>query len=361
MDLRVFCYEQGRVSTTVSLPSSLPLPLPASAPAPRDRRRARNVGTAAATVVPVWSNPLLPAGQDPQVAMIDGTYYYCESRADGIFIRAAADFRDVGRQPAHCVWAPAQQGPASQNLWAPELELIDGRCHIYFAADDGHNANHRMWVLVAEGRNPFGPYTLHGPLATDGWAIDGTTFADETGQRYFVWSGWPGEVDGQQNLYLAKMASPTQLEGPRVRLAQPDQRWERRGLPLLEGPQVLQRGGRTFIVYSASGSWTEHYCLGLLVFRGGDLMDPAAWEKAGRVFSKNRHGWGVGHCGFTVAPDGTDWMLYHSKTLRTDGWDDREVRAQPFMWDARGWPIFGEPRPTGLMAPGRPLSRRLAA
>ena len=276
---------------------------------------------------------------------IDGVYHYCESSSEGIFLRSTPDFRQLADKPARCVWSPPRSGPASRNLWAPELHVIDGRCHIYFAADDGRNENHRMWVLVSENENadPCGPYRLTGPLETAGWAIDGTTFTDEAGQRYFVWSGWPGTGDGQQNLYLARMASPTRLTGERVLLAAPDQPWERHGLPLLEGPQVLQRGGRTMLVYSASGSWTEHYGLGLLVLEGDEVMNPAAWRKSGPVFSANEHGWGVGHCGFVTAPDGSDWMLYHSKTTRENGWGDREVRTQPFAWSSDGLPCLGAP------------------
>lgn len=297
--------------------------------------------------VPVRRNPVLIApAQDPQVALIDGLYHYCESTAAGIFIRTCRDFRDLQEAPPRRVWAPPASGWMSQNVWAPELHLIDGRCHIYFAADDGDNANHRMGVLVSEGRDPLGPYTLHGPLETEGWAIDGTPFADPAGNWYFVWSGWPGEVNGQQDLYLSRMASPTKLVGGRVRLAQPDQAWERHALPLCEGPQVLQRDGRIVIVYSGSGSWTRHYSLGLLVHTGGDLLDPSTWQKTGPVFTANRHAWGIGHCGFTTAPDGRDWILYHCKTSREDGWLDREVRAQPFGWDAfTGLPDFGRPMP----------------
>lgn len=223
------------------------------------------------------------------------------------------------------------------------MHFLDGRCHVYFAADDGRNANHRMWVLVAKSSDPAGAYELRGALDTGGWAIDGTVLCDGRGQRHFVWSGWPGTRNGRQNLYIARMKNPLELEGPRMLLAQPEHAWECRGMPICEGPQVLQRGGRTFIVYSASGSWTEHYCLGLLVHEGGNFLDPVSWRKVGAVFEQNAYGWGVGHCGFVTAPDGGDWLLYHAKTSRRPGWADREVRAQRFSWRADGTPFFGAP------------------
>lgn len=291
-----------------------------------------------------FANPVLRApAQDPQVLWYRGLYYYCESTAAGIFVRVARHFLDLGSATPRRVWSPSASGGASRNLWAPELHFLDGRCYIYFAADDGRNASHRMWVLAARTSDPAGAYELRGSLETGGWAIDGTVLTDARGQRYFIWSGWPGARNGRQHLYIARMKSPWALAGSRVELAAPEQAWERHAMPICEGPQVLQRGGRTFLVYSASGSWTEHYCLGLLAHDGGDFLDPATWRKAGPVFQKNEHGWGVGHCGFVTAPDGADWLLYHAKTSRKPGWSDREVRAQRFTWRADGTPFFGAP------------------
>ena len=52
------------------------------------------------------------------------------------------------------------------------------------------------------------------------------------------------------------------------------------GRGLNEAPQVLQRNGRTFIVYSCSASWQPSYKLGLLALRpGGDPLNPADWTK----------------------------------------------------------------------------------
>jgi len=301
---------------------------------------------AAAPAARTFVNPLLRApAQDPQVVYHDGNYIYCESSPEGVFLRSAADFAGLADAPARRVWAPPARGPMSKNIWAPELHILDGRPHIYVAADDGDNANHRMGVLVADSDDPAGPYRLAAVLDTGGWAIDGTVLTLDDGRRYFIWSGWPGKKDGQQNLYIAKMKSPTELEGRRVLIKRPDQPWERHAMPICEGPQVLRRDGRTFLIYSASGSWTADYCLGMLVLEAGrDPMKPGDWIAAGQVFARNEFAYGVGHCGFVGSADGReDWLVYHAKTLVTDGWNDREVRAQPFVWDVRGWPVFGEP------------------
>jgi len=275
----------------------------------------------------------------------DGAYYYCESTASGVHIRTTQTLAGLGASERRRVWRPPARGPVSANLWAPELHWIDGRGYIYFAADDGQNEHHRMWVLGARTSDLAGDYEFLGGLETEGWAIDGTPFCDAAGAHYFVWSGWPGAQDGQQNLYIARMKNPVTLDGPRALLATPTESWERRGLPLCEGPQILQRAGRTFLIYSASGSWTADYCLGLMEHLGGDPLEPGNWRKHGCVFRRNRHAWGVGHCGFTTTADGRDWLLYHAKTSVRPGWADREVRAQPFHWREDGLPEFGGPLP----------------
>jgi GH43 family beta-xylosidase len=123
-------------------------------------------------------------------------------------------------------------------------------------------------------------------------------------------------------------------------------------MAICEGPQILQRNGRVFIVYSASGSWTEDYCLGLIELTGRDPLHRSSWEKHGCVFRKTEHVWGLGHCSFVQSPDGTeDWIVYHAKSKRKKGWTDRNVRAQKFTWTEDGLPSFGEPVAAGISLP----------
>ena len=126
--------------------------------------------------------------------------------------------------------------------------------------------------------------------------------------------------------------------------------WERVGESsgergLNEGPTVLRRNGRTFLIYSCSGSWQATYKLGMLVADDrASVLDPASWTKVARpVFASTSDVFGVGHCSFTTSADGRqDFIVYHSKTARREGWD-RVVRAQPFGWTTDGMPDFGRP------------------
>lgn len=302
---------------------------------------------------PYFANPILPApSQDPWMTYHEEFYYYCESQGASIIIRKASRIHEIGADPGKKVWSAPESGPFSKNVWAPELHRIDVRWYIYFAADDGTNANHRMWVLSSEKDSPYGPFNPPHELNTQGWAIDGTPVFDETLRLHFIWSGWPGDRDGTQNLYIAPMMNPWKIDTPRVLLSEPTEEWERKGMPICEGPEALKLGDRILLTYSGSASWTADYCLGLLVHTGGSVLDPTTWRKTGPVFERSESVWGVGHCSFVKSPDGTeDWMLYHAKESPRDGWDDRSVRAQRFSWTRQGVPDFGRPVPAGGPVP----------
>lgn len=308
-----------------------------------------------------FTNPLY-RGADPNVMHHEGWYYACQAgpggRIDVYRSRSPVD-RGVGA----VVWTPPRCGWNRAQVWAPEIHRVRGRWYIYYAASEGRNATHRMGVLAATTDDPQGRYVDAGRLYTgddvvggtnNRWAIDGTVF-ELRGQFYFAWSGWEDERD-IQHLYLARMSDPTTVASNRVRLCANDcHPWERlaerrheRGLH--EGPQFLHRNGRLFLIYSCSGSWQTTYKLGMLVMdERRDPMDPASWAKSpAAVFESTADVFGVGHCTFTQSPDGTeDWILYHSKRSRTDGWQ-REVRAQRFSWNPDGTPAFGAPAPSGV-------------
>jgi len=299
------------------------------------------IETVASQPQAAFVNPVFPApSADPWVVQHSGIWYAVLAVGRSIQLRASPLLSELPHAEPVEIWHAPADGLLSRNIWAPEMHFLDGRWFLYLTGDDGNNDHHRMWVLEAE--TPRGPWCNRGMLDTGGWAID-ATILEADGSRYCVWSGWPGQTNGRQSLYIAPMRNPWTLAAPRTLLTQPTEPWECRAMPICEGPQVLQRHGRTFIVYSASGSWTEDYCLGLLEHRGGDLLDPRNWRKHGPVFQKTDRVWGVGHCAFVHHPSAGDLIFYHAKTDRTPGWSDRNVRVQPFQWTPDGLPDFGEP------------------
>ena len=303
---------------------------------------------------PTFTNPVVRQGADPWVIRWQTNYYFCQSRVGGVWVNRAARLEDIGVDDWQCVWRAPAGTAWSQPVWAPELHVLQGRWFIYVAADDGDNANHRMYVLEGLTSDPQGPYELKGKIAAvaDRWAIDGTVLEMPEGKLYFIWAGWPGTNDGVQNLYLAPMSNPWTISGEPVCISQPDQKWEQRDFPHInEGPETLWHDGKLFIIYSASAFWDDNYCLGQLTWTGGDVLDPKSWVKQPEpVFARSADVFGPGHCSFVKSPDGQeDWIIYHAHVAQ--GKRERDVRIQRFTWNPDGSPRFGVPVPPGIRLP----------
>lgn len=300
----------------------------------------------------LFSNPLLPSGPDPWVLQQDQVYYYTHTLGNRIGLTKTRAMSQLSRHPLTTVWTPPATGPYSRNIWAPELHYLDGKWYLYFAADDDRDINHRMYVLENESPDPLtATWVLKGKIAdtTDKWAIDGTVL-EHNGNRYFIWSGWRGDNDpGIQQLYIAAMENPWTLQGERVMISEPTYSWERHG-QVNEAPQVLKNeAGRVFLIYSASGCWTDEYALGMLSLQqGGDPLNPAHWTKSPQpVFRKSPENgaYGPGHNSFFKSPDGTqNWMIYHANSSPNQGCgNNRSPRIQQFTWKPDGTPDFGQP------------------
>ena len=296
--------------------------------------------------------PLLDAGADPWIVSHDGGFLYCHSRDNQIWLRRAPTVDALAHAESVAVWQGPEGGRFSYELWAPELHATDSGWVIYVAADDGQNANHRMVALVRNDPDPLGPFLFHGPLALepDRWAIDGTLLRHPQYGLFFLWSGWDGTENVAQHLYICPMADPLTPSGTRVRISSPEFDWEQRGaggpsqLPTInEGPQVLRCGPWFHVVYSAAGSWSDDYCLGMLSLRpGADPLEPENWIKLPEpVFQRNDLVCAPGHASFTCDGEGVHWIAYHCARHPGAGWD-RQIRIQPFVWDGP-FPVFGAP------------------
>ncbi|OON68870.1 glycoside hydrolase family 43 protein [Hymenobacter sp. CRA2] len=290
---------------------------------------------------------LVPDGEDPWVVARDEQLYYCtvDREKRRILVSRFGELRDMATAELVPIWPnPAKPTPEFVEIWAPELQWLDGRWYVYFALYHARLGEERLYCLRSRTTDAQGEYEFMGRLEvpTDRWAIDGTVLTLGT-ERYFVWSGWEGFDNVSQNLYLARMSNPWTIASDRVCIARPEYAWEKHGYPHVnEGPQVLQRDGRTFIIYSASGSWTDDYCLGQLTYLGGDPLDAANWRKEPQpVFAKTDTIFGPGHGSFVQLAD-QDYIIYHAARRSQAGWA-RQIRYKPFGWHPDGSPDFGAP------------------
>ena len=316
-----------------------------------------------------FTNPLLSSGADPWVIESKGNYYYTHTTGRNLVLYKTSSLAGLKTAERKVIWTPPDSTMYSKQIWAPELHRINNKWYFYFAADDGKNENHRLYVLENRNEDPMqGEWTFKGKIAdsSDKWAIDGSVFQHKA-QWYMIWSGWEGDVNKQQDIYIAKLKNPWTIDGKRVRISSPVFDWERHGdlndvnnpphVAVNEGPQILRNKDHLFIVYSASGCWTDYYGLGLLRFTGKEnLLDSSSWEKSTEpVFTTSLEDkvFAPGHNSFFTSPDGKeDWILYHANNEPGLGCGrNRAPRAQKFTWNKDGTPNFGKPVKAGLKLP----------
>ncbi|HRR16489.1 MAG TPA: glycoside hydrolase family 43 protein [Bacteroidales bacterium] len=317
----------------------------------------------------VFTNPIFESGADPWIIYKDGFYYYTNTSGNRLFIRKARNLDELKNSEQKTIWTPPPGTSYSKEIWAPELHFIDGKWYMYFAADDGNNWHHRMYVIENSSADPTeGEWIFKGKVSdlSDKWAIDGSVFK-YNGKLYMIWSGWEGDVNGQQNIYIARMKNPWTIDSERVMISSPEYDWEKVGdlnnpddvphVNVNEGPVALVNGKKLFIIYSASGCWTDSYCLGMLTFtRKSDLLDPASWKKnPSPVFSSKPefNVYAPGHNCFFKSPDGKEnWILYHANSAPGQGCGRyRSPRAQKFVFRKDGTPYFGNPVKPGIPLP----------
>jgi GH43 family beta-xylosidase len=307
------------------------------------------------TVDTSFTNPLLSSGPDPWVIQKDTLYYYSNTLGNRISVYQTNKMSALSGSRITTVWTPPVSGPYSKEIWAPEIHFLQNKWYVYFAADDGSNLNHRIYAIECDDADPMtGTWTFKGKIADtadDRWAIDASVF-EYNAQMYMIWSGWPGSVNTEQDIYIARMKDPLTIEGARVKISSPTNDWEKAGAPpaVNEGPEaIINPSGQLVLTFSASGCWTDNYALGFLLLKsGGDPLNPADWTKSATPIFQTVPGNGAyspGHNGFFTSRDGKEsWIIYHANALAGQGCGDtRSPRMQKYTWNADGTPNFGAP------------------
>lgn len=310
-----------------------------------------------------FTNPLSLHGPDPFLQYHNGYYYLATTTWNStITMRRSRTLGGLASAADTVIFNLASRANGCCNMWAPEFHLLSGpngtRWYFYYTAGRNQSdylGTQRIHVLESAGLDPMGPYTfkadLLDPTADNTWELDGSIL-QLNGNLYLMGTYYAGN----QPLFIKPMSNPWTVSGTRRLLAAPSYSWETVGGAVGEGPEALQRGGRTFIIYSASHCSTPDYKMGMLTYNGGDPLLSSSWVKsANPVFQRsNANGvYAPGHGNFFSSPDGTEsWMAYHANNSAGGGCDmNRTTRAQRFTWNADGTPNFGTP-----VALGTPLT-----
>ena len=181
------------------------------------------------------TNPLVLQRADAQIQRHANGWYYMTASVpeyDRVAVRAARTLAGLATASETVIWRRPTSGTMGGYIWAPEIHQIDGRWYCYFAAGDADDLFHiRTYIMSSLARDPrelrWGPPAI---LVTpwDTFTLDSTTFVHR-GTRYLAWAQHEAGIDTNTNLYIAPLASPTELAAAPVRIAVPTLPWEIQG------------------------------------------------------------------------------------------------------------------------------------
>lgn len=306
-----------------------------------------------------FTNPIIPNGADPWLQFYNGNYYATTTTwSSQLVMRKSPTLAGLATATPVNIWSESAADRCC-NFWAFEFHRLLSpkgyRWYVMYTSGtkDNYDGQH-LSVIESEGDDPMGPYTYKGSPMPKSWNIDGTYLqlkdAQGKDQLYLLWSEWQKD---EQLIWIAKMTNPWTITGERKVISRPTHEWEQASRKVNEGPEVLQKNGKTFIVFSASFCETPDYKLGVMELSGTDPLADNAWHKFDQPFFSQGNGvYGPGHNGFFKSPDGKeDWLVYHGNPAADQGCDmHRALRAQKFDWQQQGdklLPHFGEPEPAG--------------
>ena len=281
---------------------------------------------------------------DPWIIAANGQFYMTFTLGNRVEIWASGSLEDFRNCRKSLIWEPRDSGWVP-GIWAPELHQLNGIWYVYFCGEKPGQGNpsHRTLVLRSRLQDPMdrSGWEFVGPLRgiPDHWNIDATVFSPRPNELYCCYSGWPlgDHSDTQQDLFLIKLASPeVAIENTLVCISRASLPWERpdggrRGVN--EGPTWVSLPGFQGIVYSAHGSWTSEYKLGIIQLVGNDPLKESSWRKRNApllVADPSRGGpFGPGHASFIASPynDGHVYCIYHGTEKQNEGWNNRKARV----------------------------------
>src|SRR5690606_4244764 len=246
------------------------------------------------------------------------------------------------------------------GLWAPDVTIVNGKYHLYYAYSTWGDPNPGIGVATAD--SPTGPFRDHGKLFTSEEvgvpnSID-AFFFQEGESNYLFWGSFSSEPT--QGTYAVKL-SDDGLSVPdpskKVKIAAGD----------YEAVMIHKRDNYYYFFGSkgscCEGATSQYH---VLVARSERLLGPYV-DKEGRVITERGAGSvliqgnariaGPGHNARLITDDeGNDWFIYHAIDRKngkvSSGASRRMLMLDRIEW-RDGWPEIegGEPSTTARRAP----------
>ncbi len=294
---------------------------------------------------PILADPTVV--RDPQTGLFYA-YGTQDSWGDGQGSRLVPILRSTNLVDWQVVGQAFDEKPSwkeAGGIWAPDVNLVNGKYHLYYAYSTWGDPNPGIGVAVAA--QPTGPFTDHGKVFTSEEvdvpnSIDAFYF-EEDDEKYLFWGSFSNAPT--QGTYVVKLADDglSVLDlAQKVKIAGGD----------FEAVLIHKRGDYYYF-FGSKGSCCEgaDSKYHVLVARSENLLGPYL-DKGGYAITERGKGTlfiegnariaGPGHNARLIADDeGTDWFLYHgidrANGKVSSGASRRMLMLDKVTW-RDGWP-----------------------
>lgn len=327
-------------------------------------------------------DPLIEERADPNISYDAerDRYYFTASYpvngkdgADGydrLVIRVADTIEGLADAEEYVIWNESENQGFGQFIWAPELHKIGDDWYFLSTAarvESGYSFDLRPFIMKCENPDDItNPDSWGEPQRLKLYSGDTTalnamsldmTYFEVNGTSYYAWADFTRNTDnpnGVSSIYIASIDpdDPTQLTSKCSVIAVPEYSWELVRYTVNEGPSVIQKDGKVYMAFSASGTGAE-YCVGLLTAdETADLLDPDSWTKTPYpVLTSgdfNDELCGPGHNSFTVDENGDPVIVYHARPAAEHAGHSgdplydacRHAYVKPVLFDSEGVPVL---------------------
>lgn len=196
--------------------------------------------------------------------------------------------------------------------WAPEVYKFDGKYYMYYSA------GHQLYVAIAN--SPLGPFkdvSTEPMLELGVNMIDSSIFTDTLPDGKIQQWMFFVEENGGNRIYRCKLnADHVTADASTVqKVIEADKTYEKRvSYRCTEGPIVIKKGGRYFLMYSANTYNSIHYCV-CVAFTSN--LESNQWTKLSTnpilsYTTLDNQLYGTGHHGWFIDNDGQCRIVFHA-------------------------------------------------
>jgi xylan 1,4-beta-xylosidase len=199
---------------------------------------------------------------DPTIFLYKKTYYaYGTGSPNGILVYRSRDLEH---------WNPIKEndglafkkgdGFGTRGFWAPQVFKYKGLFYMAYTANEN--------IAIATSKNPYGPFKQQkkDSLPTNVKQIDPFVFIDDDGTKYL----YHVRITKGNRIFVAKLKDDFSgiVDSSLTECIASTEPWEntaKANWPVAEGPTVVKRSGKYYMLYSSNDYRNPDYAVGMAV------------------------------------------------------------------------------------------------